>query len=165
MLPPGDWHCPNCTCKFCGLAGEDDAEGDDTTTSALLPCSMCEKKCISLSLSFFVFSLLSFAYRILPTCVSSQSKFLIVAFISTSVDHKLCMQEMDALSDNLTGLVTSFCGRKCQEVSSISWFSQFSFFFFWFWWGGEKKFLVIFYLDRHSIPMQFTLGCIWYEST
>lgn len=71
MLPPGDWHCPNCTCKFCGLAGEDDAEGDDTTTSALLPCSICEKKCISLSLSFFVFSLLSFAYRILPTCVSS----------------------------------------------------------------------------------------------
>lgn len=51
MLPPGEWHCPNCTCKFCGLAGEDDAEGDDTTTSALLPCSMCEKKCtLSLSL-------------------------------------------------------------------------------------------------------------------
>lgn len=76
MLPPGDWHCPNCTCKFCGLAGEDDAEGDDTTTSVLLPCGMCEKKY-----------------------------------------HKLCMQEMDALSDNLTGSATSFCGQKCQELS------------------------------------------------
>lgn len=109
----------------------------------LLHCCLaaCVRKNVSLSLSFLVFSLLSFAYRILPTCVSSQSKFLIVAFISTSVDHKLCMQEMDALSDNLTGLVTSFCGRKCQEVSSISCFSQFSFFFsFGFGWG-EKKIL------------------------
>lgn len=93
---------------------------------------------LSLSLSFLVFSLLSFAYRILPTCVSSWPKFLIVAFISTSVDHKLC-QEMDALSDNLTGLVTSFCGQKCQEVSSISCFSQFSFFFLLVLVGGRKN--------------------------
>ncbi|CAL5392866.1 unnamed protein product [Camellia sinensis] len=44
MLPPGDWHCPNCTCKFCGIAGEISAQGNYTTVSALLTCSLCEKK-------------------------------------------------------------------------------------------------------------------------
>ncbi|KAJ4722454.1 putative Acyl-CoA N-acyltransferase with RING/FYVE/PHD-type zinc finger protein [Melia azedarach] len=44
MLPPGDWHCPNCTCKFCGVGGGDITQGGDTTTCALLACSMCEKK-------------------------------------------------------------------------------------------------------------------------
>ncbi|KAL5782602.1 hypothetical protein ACOSP7_007631 [Xanthoceras sorbifolium] len=44
MLPPGDWHCPNCTCKFCGAAEEDVDEGDDTTASELPTCCMCEKK-------------------------------------------------------------------------------------------------------------------------
>ncbi|KAM4115982.1 hypothetical protein ACJW30_02G015600 [Castanea mollissima] len=43
-LPPGDWHCPNCTCKFCGLVSVGVAEGDDSTASALLKCSLCEKK-------------------------------------------------------------------------------------------------------------------------
>lgn len=45
MLPPGDWHCPNCTCKFCGAVSGSVAQGDDTTASALLKCSLCEKKC------------------------------------------------------------------------------------------------------------------------
>ncbi|KAM1301426.1 hypothetical protein ACFX2H_012466 [Malus domestica] len=45
MLPPGDWHCPNCTCKFCGLANENVVEEDDTTVDALLTCSLCGKKC------------------------------------------------------------------------------------------------------------------------
>ncbi|KAJ6988474.1 hypothetical protein NC653_021404 [Populus alba x Populus x berolinensis] len=36
MLPPGDWHCPNCTCKFCGIASDKNAQGDDTTVSKLL---------------------------------------------------------------------------------------------------------------------------------
>ncbi|XP_044499425.1 uncharacterized protein LOC123220892 [Mangifera indica] len=44
MLPVGDWHCPNCTCKFCGSAGEDIDEGSGKTTCSLLTCSMCEKK-------------------------------------------------------------------------------------------------------------------------
>ncbi|KAK9288144.1 hypothetical protein L1049_016592 [Liquidambar formosana] len=35
MLPPGDWHCPNCTCKFCGMAGGSIAQET---------CSLCEKK-------------------------------------------------------------------------------------------------------------------------
>ncbi|KAJ6903468.1 hypothetical protein NC651_020836 [Populus alba x Populus x berolinensis] len=44
MLPPGDWHCPNCTCKFCGVASAKNAQGDDTTVSKLLTCSLCVKK-------------------------------------------------------------------------------------------------------------------------
>ncbi|OVA05453.1 zinc finger protein [Macleaya cordata] len=42
MLPPGDWHCPNCSCKFCGLVGG--STGDDTVVSALLTCSLCQEK-------------------------------------------------------------------------------------------------------------------------
>ncbi|XP_044486830.1 uncharacterized protein LOC123211920 [Mangifera indica] len=44
MLPAGDWHCPNCTCKFCGSADEDINEGSDITTCSILTCRMCEKK-------------------------------------------------------------------------------------------------------------------------
>ncbi|KAJ9182108.1 hypothetical protein P3X46_006136 [Hevea brasiliensis] len=44
MLPPGDWHCPNCTCKFCGVAGENISQGDDATGCELPTCSMCAKK-------------------------------------------------------------------------------------------------------------------------
>ncbi|KAF3457144.1 hypothetical protein FNV43_RR01801 [Rhamnella rubrinervis] len=44
MLPPGEWHCPNCTCKFCGIASENVSDGDDTTVSALHNCTLCEKK-------------------------------------------------------------------------------------------------------------------------
>ncbi|KAF9677592.1 hypothetical protein SADUNF_Sadunf08G0123700 [Salix dunnii] len=44
MLPPGDWHCPNCTCKFCGIVSDKNAQGDDTTVSKLLTCSLCVKK-------------------------------------------------------------------------------------------------------------------------
>lgn len=48
MLPPGDWHCPNCVCKVCGIASENVAEEDETTVSALLACSLCGKKCTHL---------------------------------------------------------------------------------------------------------------------
>ncbi|XP_002517140.2 uncharacterized protein LOC8280925 [Ricinus communis] len=44
MLPPGDWHCPNCTCKFCGIASEDFVQEDGTNVSELLTCSLCAKK-------------------------------------------------------------------------------------------------------------------------
>ncbi|XVF28846.1 hypothetical protein REPUB_Repub15cG0067300 [Reevesia pubescens] len=43
FLPVGDWHCPNCICKFCGN-GSDIAQEDDITDCALLTCSLCEKK-------------------------------------------------------------------------------------------------------------------------
>ncbi|KAF8392356.1 hypothetical protein HHK36_022698 [Tetracentron sinense] len=44
MLPPGDWHCPNCSCKFCATASATTAQGDAITVCALLTCSLCEKK-------------------------------------------------------------------------------------------------------------------------
>ncbi|XP_058766884.1 uncharacterized protein LOC131640506 [Vicia villosa] len=44
MLPPGDWHCPNCTCKFCGLASGTIDKEDDATVYALHTCDLCEKK-------------------------------------------------------------------------------------------------------------------------
>lgn len=43
-LPPGDWHCPHCTCKFCGMAGGSFARGKDITSCAPLTCNLCEKK-------------------------------------------------------------------------------------------------------------------------
>ncbi|KAK4425680.1 Increased DNA methylation 1 [Sesamum alatum] len=45
MLPSGDWHCPNCTCKFCGDAGENVDEGNGTTTDDILRCSFYHKSC------------------------------------------------------------------------------------------------------------------------
>lgn len=46
ILPQGDWHCPNCTCKFCGIAHGDATEpADDITVYELFTCRMCDKKC------------------------------------------------------------------------------------------------------------------------
>ncbi|GFZ22045.1 acyl-CoA N-acyltransferase with RING/FYVE/PHD-type zinc finger protein [Actinidia rufa] len=45
MLPPGDWHCPNCICKICGIAGEISAQGNPKTVSALLTCSLYHESC------------------------------------------------------------------------------------------------------------------------
>ncbi|XP_043693284.1 uncharacterized protein LOC122643767 [Telopea speciosissima] len=44
MLPTGDWHCPNCSCRFCGGVGVSIAQKDPVTTSAIPKCSLCEKK-------------------------------------------------------------------------------------------------------------------------
>ncbi|TKY71176.1 Increased DNA methylation 1 [Spatholobus suberectus] len=43
MLPPGEWHCPNCTCKFCGIASGT-SEKDDASVYVLRTCNLCEKK-------------------------------------------------------------------------------------------------------------------------
>ncbi|KAL8047937.1 hypothetical protein ABFX02_07G031400 [Erythranthe guttata] len=43
MLPSGDWHCPNCICKFCGDASENASE-TDTSGDELTKCSFCEKR-------------------------------------------------------------------------------------------------------------------------
>eukprot|EP00262_Sarcandra_glabra_P006084 TRINITY_DN18130_c0_g6_i2.p1 TRINITY_DN18130_c0_g6~~TRINITY_DN18130_c0_g6_i2.p1 ORF type:complete len:459 (+),score=69.91 TRINITY_DN18130_c0_g6_i2:152-1378(+) len=44
MIPPGDWHCPNCSCKFCGVASGSATKGDNLYVSPLLSCRQCEKK-------------------------------------------------------------------------------------------------------------------------
>ncbi|MED6136502.1 hypothetical protein PIB30_056591 [Stylosanthes scabra] len=44
MLPPGEWHCPNCTCKFCGLANGPLHKEDESTINSLHTCNLCEKK-------------------------------------------------------------------------------------------------------------------------
>ncbi|XP_027363022.1 increased DNA methylation 1-like [Abrus precatorius] len=44
MLPPGEWHCPNCTCKFCGLACETIDKEDDAIVYTLHTCDLCQKK-------------------------------------------------------------------------------------------------------------------------
>lgn len=74
MLPPGDWHCPNCTCRFCGMASENVSEGDGTTVSALLDCSLCEKKCIFFYLPGFVNNL-SVYFAFCPFYLMPQLKF------------------------------------------------------------------------------------------
>lgn len=38
-------------------------------------------------------------------------------YILASVDHELCMQDMDAFPSDSNGSI-SFCGQKCREVSS-----------------------------------------------
>ncbi|KAL2349489.1 hypothetical protein Fmac_003489 [Flemingia macrophylla] len=43
MLPPGEWRCPNCTCKFCGRASGN-SEKDEASVYALRTCNLCEKK-------------------------------------------------------------------------------------------------------------------------
>nr|KYP61788.1 Chromodomain-helicase-DNA-binding protein 4 [Cajanus cajan] len=43
MLPPGEWHCPNCTCKFCGIASGT-SDKDEATVYVLRTCNLCEKK-------------------------------------------------------------------------------------------------------------------------
>nr|XP_004247524.1 uncharacterized protein LOC101253531 [Solanum lycopersicum]XP_010326544.1 uncharacterized protein LOC101253531 [Solanum lycopersicum] len=43
MLPPGDWLCPNCTCKFCNTGSTITEEGGGAVDE-LLWCSLCEKK-------------------------------------------------------------------------------------------------------------------------
>lgn len=44
MLPKGDWHCPNCACKFCRIAGGSSPEASGRAESSLLTCHLCEKK-------------------------------------------------------------------------------------------------------------------------
>ncbi|CAA7026536.1 unnamed protein product [Microthlaspi erraticum] len=42
VLPLGDWHCPNCTCKFCDAAV--DSGGEEGNHLSLLSCNMCERR-------------------------------------------------------------------------------------------------------------------------
>ncbi|KNA16405.1 hypothetical protein SOVF_089350 isoform A [Spinacia oleracea] len=43
-LPPGDWHCPHCSCKFCGLADMSVTGENNKRQDPVLTCSFCEGK-------------------------------------------------------------------------------------------------------------------------
>ncbi|KAM0943555.1 putative histone acetyltransferase chromatin regulator PHD family [Dioscorea sansibarensis] len=43
VLPLGDWHCSNCSCKFCWVASGSCPHGSGQTAQ-LLCCSLCEEK-------------------------------------------------------------------------------------------------------------------------
>ncbi|XP_042412243.1 uncharacterized protein LOC122001524 isoform X1 [Zingiber officinale] len=42
--PPGDWHCTNCCCRFCGQISTDPSSASYETVSLLLSCHQCEAK-------------------------------------------------------------------------------------------------------------------------
>ncbi|XP_073276246.1 uncharacterized protein [Primulina huaijiensis] len=44
ILPSGDWHCPNCTCKYCGDTRGNVTLDSDKATDEPIKCSFCEKK-------------------------------------------------------------------------------------------------------------------------
>ncbi|XP_042427695.1 uncharacterized protein LOC122015084 [Zingiber officinale] len=43
-LPPGDWHCTNCCCRYCGRISTDPSGESDATVSLILSCHQCEAK-------------------------------------------------------------------------------------------------------------------------
>ncbi|KAI7743167.1 hypothetical protein M8C21_009340 [Ambrosia artemisiifolia] len=44
MLPQGDWHCPNCACKYCERVGRHSTKASGRFENSLLTCRLCEKK-------------------------------------------------------------------------------------------------------------------------
>ncbi|KAJ6846079.1 uncharacterized protein M6B38_278550 [Iris pallida] len=44
MLPPGNWYCMNCTCRYCGVNSSAVAQKNGEVVSPLLSCSQCEEK-------------------------------------------------------------------------------------------------------------------------
>jgi len=62
-LPLGEWNCPNCTCKFCGIASGL-SEKDDASVPIVHTCNLCEKKCIHF-LSFIFLLFLQYFYILL----------------------------------------------------------------------------------------------------
>ncbi|WOL19630.1 hypothetical protein Cni_G28432 [Canna indica] len=44
IIPPGEWHCPNCCCRFCGLLSSGATCRIERTVSSLLSCNQCGAK-------------------------------------------------------------------------------------------------------------------------
>lgn len=117
MLPSGDWHCPNCTCKFCGYTITNVAEENDSADNELNRCSFCEKKCNSIYVAVVMFAAFDLSLSS-SRCIHSYSIFSILIweffYLILFIDHKSCSEKTHALPMSSNGV--SFCGLKCQEV-------------------------------------------------
>jgi len=47
VLPPGDWHCKNCSCKFCKSTSSTENQETHKSSSVLLACRQCGQKCMA----------------------------------------------------------------------------------------------------------------------
>lgn len=115
MLPAGDWHCPNCTCKFCGFACWNKAKADNRTGSSLFLCCICEKKCNNSHHSFETSIEVHICLSLWPLYVFSVW-YLLKLYIS-SLDHQSCSEDEVNLSVKSGDAANLFCGKNCQEVS------------------------------------------------
>ncbi|KAH9605610.1 hypothetical protein KSS87_018745 [Heliosperma pusillum] len=104
VLPPGDWHCPHCSCKLCGLANVGAVEGYDTKEDILLTCSLCERKyhnsCVEMDSSVVSSSALPFCGRI---CHEVFEKFQKLLGVKHELEDGLCwslIHRTDLSSDN-----------------------------------------------------------------
>ncbi|CAA3028170.1 increased DNA methylation 1 [Olea europaea subsp. europaea] len=93
-LPPGDWHCPKCTCKFCGDVSENVADENDRTVD-LIRCVLCEKK----------------YHKSCSELVDG------VAVSSHGESHSFCGQKCQEIYDNLQKIV----GVKLELEAGFSW--------------------------------------------
>ncbi|XP_030536047.1 uncharacterized protein LOC115744818 isoform X1 [Rhodamnia argentea] len=94
-LPPGDWHCPNCTCKYCGVASECTSHVDNTTVSEIFACNLCEKK-----------------YH--KSCLEETDGF---PLDSDSTGHSFCSQKCGELFEHLQ----KYLGVKQEIEGGFSW--------------------------------------------
>ncbi|XP_074292241.1 uncharacterized protein LOC141619113 [Silene latifolia] len=104
VLPPGDWHCPHCSCKLCGLANVSTVEGDDTKEDILLKCSLCERKyhnsCVEMDISVVSGSTLPFCGKV---CHEVFEKFQKLLGVKHELEDGLCwslIHRTDLSSDN-----------------------------------------------------------------
>ncbi|KAJ9538327.1 hypothetical protein OSB04_031060 [Centaurea solstitialis] len=115
MLPQGDWHCPNCSCKYCEMASTDFSGASVKTRSPLLVCCLCEKKC-----NFTVSSCNG------PNlCLQPHACYFRCTSNGCCVaDHESCSLEMGEKPIDPTDPNLSFCGQKCLEFLCCTYLSQ-----------------------------------------
>ncbi|XP_010917733.1 uncharacterized protein [Elaeis guineensis] len=68
MLPPGDWHCMNCSCRFCEVSSGSDAQENGGTVPQLLTCSLCEEKYHQTCIAKLDDVSVSSSYSLVPFC-------------------------------------------------------------------------------------------------
>lgn len=115
MLPPGDWHCTNCSCRYCGLVSDAVPEGSSSASSMLLTCSQCEEKCSYIVIRFSSTSFLFFITVAVLALHNVHGLFFV--FVLNSEDHFGCILEADAISTCSKDSDTPFCGKSCRKVT------------------------------------------------